>query len=110
SRGSIRYGALSGLIFGCTLHLAGAFWLAKLGTLPWALLAVFESFSFGIFGAIVAPLLHRLPTIARPLVFAALWTLLEYARSSGAMAFPWFLLAASQVPCLPMVQIVSVTG
>ena len=110
TRGNVKAGFASGFWFGVTLHLVGVFWMTRLGVVPWAVLAVFESASFAVAGAIAAPLLFRLPTWARPIVFAALWTLLEYGRSQGAMAFPWFMLAASQVSCLPLVQIVSVTG
>ncbi len=108
--GNIRAGLLTGFWFGLTLHLVGVFWMSKLGTVPWLGVAVCEAGAFALWGAIAAPLLFRLPTWARPLAFAATWTCLEWARTLGAMAFPWFPLAASQVPCLPMVQIVSVTG
>ncbi|MBC8135195.1 MAG: apolipoprotein N-acyltransferase [Fibrella sp.] len=110
ANGNPRSGFVSGFWFGLTLHLVGVFWMNKLGTVPWIGVAVFESGAFAIFGAIAAPLLIRLPSSARPLLFAALWTCLEYARTLGEMAFPWFPIAATQVPVLPMVQIVAVTG
>ena len=110
TRGNVKAGCASGFWFGLTLHLVGVFWMTKLGIVPWAVLAVFESASFALTGAIAAPLLFRLPTWGRPIAFAALWTVLEYGRSQGSMAFPWFMLAASQVPCLSIVQVVAVTG
>jgi hypothetical protein len=63
-------------------------WMSKLGVVPYVMLSVIESGGFAIFGAIAAPLLFRLPTWARPILFAALYTVLEYGRSQGAVAFP----------------------
>ena len=110
AQGNIRAGFVSGMVFGLVLHIIGMFWMSKLGVVPYVLLSIIESGGFAIFGAIVAPLLVRLPSWARPLLFAALYTCLEYGRSQGSVAFPWFLLAATQVPCLSIVQIVSITG
>lgn len=110
ANGSPRSGFVCGFWFGLALHLVGVYWMTKLGTVPWIGVAVIESGGFAFFGAVAAPLLYRLPTWARPVVFGALWTCLEYGRTLSEVAFPWFPLAATQVPVLPMVQVVSVAG
>ncbi len=103
---------LVGFGFGLFLHLVGMYWMAMIGGVPWAVLSVIEAGWFGLFGLVAALLLPRLPAWARPWLFAALWTLLEYARSTGRLAFPWFLLAATQTrpAALPIVQVVELTG
>ncbi|MBC8142775.1 MAG: hypothetical protein H7Y38_15230, partial [Armatimonadetes bacterium] len=109
-RGNPLAGAGCGAAFGFTLHIVGCKWMDALGVVPWVGVSVFESGAFAVFGAVAAFALFRLPGVVRPLFFAALWTTLEYVRTLGVMAFPWFPLAATQVPVLPMVQIVAVTG
>lgn len=109
-RGNPINGAGCGAAFGFVLHLVGCFWMNELGAVPWVGVSVFETGAFAVFGAVAAFALFRLPPVVRPLFFAAAWTMLEYLRTLGAMAFPWFPLAATQVPCLELVQIVAVTG
>ena len=45
-----------------------------------------------------------------PLIGAAAWVALEYARTYLFSGFPWALLADSQVKMLPLIQIASITG
>jgi len=45
-----------------------------------------------------------------PLVFAALWVLVEYLRSLGEISFPWNLVGYTLTPLLPIAQFASVTG
>jgi apolipoprotein N-acyltransferase len=40
----------------------------------------------------------------------AAWTLFDYARSSGILAYPWGLIGTSQYQFLPLIQIASITG
>jgi len=42
--------------------------------------------------------------------FPLIWTALEFARSQGAIAFPWFLLGHGQIRLLSMVQIADWAG
>ncbi|MBC8103332.1 MAG: apolipoprotein N-acyltransferase [Cytophagales bacterium] len=99
-----------GFAFGTFLFLVGMFWMNEIGAVPWFVLACIQAIPFAILGALAAALLPRLPPWARPFAFAALWTLLEFARSYGRYAFPWFLLSTSQTNSPPILQLVSVTG
>lgn len=108
----MRASLATGYFFGLALHLIGMFWMTSIGAVPWAVLSLIEAGWFALMGVVAAGLLPRLPAAARPWVFAALWTLLEFARSWGKCAFPWFLLAATQAreASLPIVQLSEATG
>jgi apolipoprotein N-acyltransferase len=108
--GGIGRAGRTGFAFGVTLFLVGMFWMNEIGAVPWFVLACIQAIPFVLMGLIAAALLPRLPVWARPIAFAALWTLLEFGRSYGRLAFPWFLLATSQVHNLPILQLVSLTG
>jgi apolipoprotein N-acyltransferase len=45
-----------------------------------------------------------------PLLFPALWAVLEYVKSLGEMSFPWNLIGYSLTPILPLSQVASITG
>jgi apolipoprotein N-acyltransferase len=101
------------------LHLVGAYWLWAIGPVPYLCVALIEAGWFGLFAVTFTLLCRRtfstsvsLPTTAFwcPLLFGALWVVFEWLRSLGAYAFPWFPLAASQVPQIPLLQIGAVTG
>ncbi|MES2463193.1 MAG: apolipoprotein N-acyltransferase [Armatimonadota bacterium] len=110
SRTGIYRAARTGLLFGVVVFLVGMFWMNEIGAVPWFVLAWIQAVPFALLGLISVALLPRLPVWARPLVFAAIWTLLEFGRSYGRFAFPWFLLSTSQVHNLPILQLVSATG
>jgi apolipoprotein N-acyltransferase len=109
-RASLYRAARTGFGFGVILFLVGMFWMNEIGAVPWFVLACIQAIPFALLGMLSAALLPRLPAWARPVAFAALWTLLEFGRSYGRYAFPWFLLSTSQVQNLPILQLVSVTG
>lgn len=107
---------LYGWMFGVALHLVGAFWMFELGALPWVVLALIQGLGFGVFGVVAGWAFARLQRLGgsapmmRALMFAALWTLFEGARSAGKLAFPWFNLSSAMVPVLPAMQIVEITA
>ncbi|MDX1935203.1 MAG: apolipoprotein N-acyltransferase [Capsulimonadales bacterium] len=113
-RPRLRSAAGSGYLFGLLLHLVGAYWLTNLvpewplAVLPYASVAVIEALWFALFALGFSVAGPRGP--AAPWLFAALWTVFEWLRTLGAYAFPWFPLAATQVPWTPMLAICSVTG
>jgi apolipoprotein N-acyltransferase len=100
----------TGFLFGTVVFLVGMYWMNEIGAVPWFVLACIQAIPFALLALLAAALLPRLPAWARPFAFAALWTLLEFGRSSGRLAFPWFLLSTSQVHNLPILQLVSATG
>ena len=97
--------------FGWALHLVGMDWMGQVGSVPWIVLSFIEATWFGLFALFASVLTTpRIPGWARPVVFAALWTVIEYARHVGRYAFPWFSLAATQVRAPVFLQIISLTG
>jgi apolipoprotein N-acyltransferase len=102
---------LNGWVFGVILFLAGAYWMLQLGSPPWAMLAFIEAVPFGIVAAFCRLVGRRPRAPGGPVVFAAAWVTGEWLRGLGRLAFPWFLLAASQVRGpRPSLQILTITG
>ena len=122
SRPILDRGWSVGFSFGLGLFLVGMYWMSEIGVLAWLLLSVIQALPFAMFGAILVYLWRflsprRTPDDGpatllwlRPFVFAALWVALEWARTQGRYAFPWFPLAATQVTALPLLQILTITG
>ena len=109
--GTLWQGLRRGFGFGFALFLVGLFWLSSVDSLPWIVVSLIEAVPYAVAGAFAVWLLPRLPVLLRPVVFAALFTLIgEAPRSNGSLAFPWLPVAASQTPALPLLQLVSVTG
>lgn len=109
--------------FGLGLFLVGMYWMTEVGFFAWPVLSAIQAVPFALFGAAFAFLCPPTPNaqqlshvprpmafVLRPLLFAALYVLLEWARTQGKYAFPWFPLAATQVEALPILQIIAVTG
>ncbi len=109
-RSSFLWGFAPGFWFGTVLFLAGMPWMSRIGFIPYVILCLLQGVPFAVLAIIAARVLPRLSPRLRPLVWAAMWVLLEASKSYGKVAFPWFLLAASQAHAVPLVQIVSVTG
>jgi len=96
---------ITGLIF-----WAGTiYWLAHV-TLPGtAILILYLSLYFAVFGLIIRPF-TRQSTPFTLLFIPAVWVLLEYIRGFLFTGFPWALLGYSQYLNLPAIQIASITG
>jgi apolipoprotein N-acyltransferase len=115
-RGGAKAATLAGWAFGFLLFLVGANWMTELGevpaakALPWVVLSLIEATPFLLCALLAGLVLPRLPVWARPVAFASFWVGQEWARSFGPLAFPWFILAATQVKLLPLLQIVELTG
>ncbi|HKL86182.1 MAG TPA: apolipoprotein N-acyltransferase, partial [Treponemataceae bacterium] len=106
---------ISGLIGGFLfffIHLMSSFWLAY-----------FKEFAiFTLGGSALAYLLLgfpigcifrqglKTPSWIRPFVFAALWTVWEWFKSIGFLAYPWGTLIMSSFKTLPLIQIADITG
>jgi apolipoprotein N-acyltransferase len=100
-----------GYAFGFALHFFGMDWMGEIGAVPWVVLSLIEATWFGLFAMFAAVLTARQPRAwVRPLVFAAFWVCIEYARHVGSYAFPWFVLAATQVRATALLQIIEFTG
>ena len=112
----LRAGASSGFLVGFFLFLVGMTWMNEIGTGPWIVLSAIEALPFTLLGMAAVWLFRRLGPAAtravwlRPLALAALWTLMDGLRTQTRYSFPWFILAATQVRALPLVQVVSFAG
>ena len=76
-----------------------------------AILAIFMSTYFGIFGLFFSFLTNRLNAVLVCISAPIIWVCLEYVRSNlPLIALPWPLLSHSQYQNLPIIQIASLTG
>lgn len=92
------------------IFFAGTVWWLIHVTLPGTAGAVmYLALYIGIFGLIVSMVPFR-GSWARLLFVPAVWVALEYLRSVGIFGFGWNLLAYSQAPALPIIQIADITG
>ncbi len=107
-----------GMVFGLAYMYASIFWLNAIWPFapspPFAilgvfLLAVYCALYYGIFGWFSRKF-ERLSPVATALSLAAVWTLLEWIRSVGQLAFPWAYLAHTQSANLPFIQMADIGG
>jgi len=107
-----RFAHLIGIVYGLVSSVCCYYWLMYFGEFSlWTITGV--SLGYAVFCFFLAPFLQRLiqlPRIYRPFILAAAWTLYEYFKSSGYLAFPWGLSAYPLADFLPLIQIVDITG
>jgi apolipoprotein N-acyltransferase len=113
TREAMILGFTAGLVF----HVGILYWITyvvvkygslspPLGVAAMLLLCAYLSLYTAFFTAGCVFFRHCAPLIAVPL----LWTGLEFIRGWIFTGFPWEALAYSQYRCLPLIQIVDVTG
>ncbi|MEL3907118.1 MAG: apolipoprotein N-acyltransferase, partial [Treponema sp.] len=106
-RSACLYGLMTALV-----HLFGSFWLVNFQdfavfTLGASTVAYFFlGLPFGIWFYYCM----KLPVRLRPFVFASLWTLWEWFKASGFVAYPWGSLAMTTLSLKPLIQIADITG
>ncbi len=81
----------------------------------WAGLASVFGVGIALAGTLYGQLVRRYlradrPRWLLPVVGAAFWMLLEWAQTQGQLAYPWDVLAVSQTPYLPLLQILPYGG
>lgn len=104
-------GRLTGLLVFLT-HIISSFWLSffegfAIFTLGASALATYA------FGCIMGRLLwlcFQEPVHLRPFLFSCVWVIWEWLKSNGFLAYPWGTLIMTTTNCLPLVQIVDITG
>ncbi len=98
-----RGGLGFGMLFGLAFYLPLLPWISGLvGSFPWLALSAVQAVFCGLFG-LAAVTVRRLP--GWPLWFAALWTTMEWAKSTVPFGgFPWGVVAFGQTdgPLLPI--------
>lgn len=107
-----RFAVRMGALFGVTLSLFTNFWLAFFhGFSVWTVSGV--AIGMGLYFMLFTPFFYtfsRLSPRYRPFAFAVMWTVYEYIKSIGFLAFPWGLIAYPVGGVLPLVQIADITG
>jgi len=109
---SYREAFLVGAIFGGLAHGLSSYWLWffkdfrfwTLGTSSAAYMVVYGCMGMYLRGAL------KRTGIARTLVFAMAWAVIEWGKSSGFLGYPWGLVAYSWNTVLPATQIAESTG
>jgi apolipoprotein N-acyltransferase len=115
-----KRGAILGGAFGFGFFITGVSWVfvslsvfgnmpAPVAALATLLFCLVESLFPALAGALFvqyAPESQR----RRVLFFAALWTLAEILRGSGAFGFPWLTIGYSQTPPSPLATFAPLTG
>ncbi|MBI3324485.1 MAG: apolipoprotein N-acyltransferase [Candidatus Omnitrophica bacterium] len=100
----------SSCLVGLAFFLGSIWWLIHVTLVGWIVLCLYLGLFFGLFGWIAHPLLDgRSPRLA-VLAVPSAWVMTEWLRSRLLSGFGWNLLAYSQAPVLPIIQIAEVTG
>ncbi len=94
---------------GLGVYLFLAFWLSQVTIVGYFLLCFMLAVYFGLFGCFYKKWGLQESFWAVP-ILACLWTSLEYIRSCGPLAFPWFVLGYSQHQHLLFLQVISWGG
>lgn len=105
-KGIVFYGTVYGTYTSTLIN----FWLGTFSLVSLQVIILIQGTFYFLFMVVCAPLLRRVQTPYRFLLTAALFTLFEYARSSGFLGYPWGLLGASQYRWIAILQVASLTG
>lgn len=90
--------------------LASLWWLTYVSVIGWILLSAVLAVFLGVFGWVVARyLIGHVTGVRAALLIAAAWVAVEFLRSYLFSGLGWNLLAYSQTPWLPLIQIADVT-
>ena len=97
-------------LLGLAFFLGSLAWLTEVTVAGWLALGAFLALYFGAFGALARSVLSRSRPGAALVVLPAAWVALEYLRSHLLSGFGWNLLAYSQTPWLPILQVADLAG
>ncbi|PIQ90552.1 MAG: apolipoprotein N-acyltransferase [Candidatus Omnitrophica bacterium CG11_big_fil_rev_8_21_14_0_20_41_12] len=106
---SLRQSFIIAYLWGVVFWIMTIYWLVHVTLIGQAVLILYLSLYFGLFGCAVYYL--RFLSASRCLFFIpSAWVLLEYIRSHLFTGFPWALAGFSQYKNLPVIQIADITG
>lgn len=99
-----------GFCHGFLLLMLTVPWFGAFSPAGYPVAGVYWGLLSGIIAVLSVSALRRAPRAAAPAVLAAGWTLLEWLRAQGTLAFPWGSLAATQHKNLPILQVLDLCG
>ena len=99
-----------GTVYGTYTSTLINFWLGTFSLVSLQVIILIQGTFYFLFMIVFAPLVVRVHPPYRFVLGAALFTLFEYARSSGFLGYPWGLLGASQYQWPLVLQAASITG
>ncbi len=94
------------------VHVMSSFWLAYFKDFAVFTLGA-SAFAYFLLGIPVGWALRhcfRFPPAWRPFLFAAVWTVWEWVKSIGFLAYPWGTLVMTSRDFVPLIQIADLTG
>jgi apolipoprotein N-acyltransferase len=109
---SYSFAALAAGLYGALHHALSSYWLFFFHDFAFWTLGT-TTIAYGIVYAVLGLYLAYFMKKAgpfRPLAFALLWAVFEYAKSTGFLGYPWGLIPYTLSLALPMLQIVEITG
>ena len=104
--------ALAAGLYGAFHHAISSYWLFFFHDFAfWTLGSTTIAYAviYAVYGLYLAFFLKKAGP-CRPLAFAVFWAVLEYAKSTGFVGYPWGLLPYTQTAFLPILQVVDTTG
>ncbi|MBC7327382.1 apolipoprotein N-acyltransferase [bacterium] len=97
-----------GWLFGFIFIGGLLYWILLFGFIPWFALALYQGFFFALFALLFS--LLKGERLWGSILFASLWTGIEYIRSWGKFGFTWGSLAQSQFLDYPLLGITKIGG
>lgn len=111
TRSNRSAGFLTGGFF-FLVHVMSSFWLAYFKDFAVFTLGA-SAVAYFLLGIPVGWALRycfRFPPAWRPFLFAAVWTVWEWVKSIGFLAYPWGTLTMTSADLAPLIQIADLTG
>ncbi len=107
-----RRGGLLGGLMMMLVHLMSSFWLANFKEFAIFTLggSALLNFFFGFLAGALLWYALRFPEHLRPFLFAAVYMIWEWFKSTGFFAYPWGTLVMTSRELLPLIQIADLTG
>jgi len=99
-----------GTVYGTYTSTLINFWLGTFSLVSLQVIILIQGAFYFLFMILCAPLLKRVIPPYRFVLLASLFTLFEYARSSGFLGYPWGLVGASQYQWTVILQVAEFTG
>jgi len=97
-------------LIGIAFFLGTMWWLVHVTVPGWLILCAYLALYFAAFGWFVVAVRGLRSTVRGLFVVPAAWVGLEYARSHLLTGLGWNLLAYSQAPWTPVIQVAELTG